>query len=79
MISLSVTGSTSQLDDLPQQNYQAHSHNGTLPMNEIPGSMGGGMIWEPTGDEDGEGEFEPFPIQEGVSEILRYNADQADI
>jgi len=53
------------LDDLPQQNYQAH-HNGTLPMGEIQGQMGGGMMWETTGDEDGEGEYEPFAIQDGV-------------
>jgi hypothetical protein len=65
MISLSVTGS-SHLDDLPQQNYQAH-HNGTLPMGEIQGQMNGGMMWETTGDEDGEGEYESFAIQDGVS------------
>jgi len=29
--------------------------------------MGGGMMWETTGDEDGEGEYEPFNIQDGVS------------
>jgi hypothetical protein len=67
MISLSVTGSTSHLDDLnSQQNYQTHPHNG-LQMGEIQGGMNGGMMWETTGDEDGEGEYEPFAIQDGVS------------
>jgi hypothetical protein len=70
MISLSVTGS-SHLDDLPQQNYQAH-HNGTLPMGEIQNQMGGGMMWETAGDEDGEGEYEPFAIQDGVSYYFFY-------
>ena len=68
MISLSVTGSTSHLDDLSsQQNYQTHPHNGTIPLGDMQAGMGGGMMWETTGDEDGEGEYEPFNIQDGVS------------
>jgi hypothetical protein len=68
MISLSVTGSTSHLEDLnQQQNYQPHAHNGTLPMADMQNGMSGSMMWETTGDEDGEGEYEPFGMNGVVS------------
>ena len=71
MVSLSLTGSTSHLEDLNQQAqpqiYQPHAHNGTMPMGEIQNGMSGSMIWETTGDEDGEGEYEPFGMNGGVS------------
>jgi hypothetical protein len=70
MVSLSLTASTSHLEDLNQQTqvvYQPHGHNGGMPMGEIQNGMGGSMIWETTGDEDGEGEYEPFGMNGGVS------------
>jgi hypothetical protein len=36
-------------------------------MGEIQNGMGGGMIWGTPGDEDGEGEYEHFSINDGVS------------
>jgi len=38
-----------------------------MPLGDMQAGMGGGMMWETTGDEDGEGEYEPFNIQDGVS------------
>lgn len=81
MVSLSLTGSTSHLEDLNQQAqpqiYQPHSHNGAMPMGDIQNGMSGSMIWETTGDEDGEGEYEPFGMNGGVSDAIRL-ANQAD-
>lgn len=46
-------------------------------MGEIQNGMSGSMIWETTGDEDGEGEYEPFGMNGGVSDAIRL-ANQAD-
>ena len=46
-------------------------------MGDIQNGMSGSMIWETTGDEDGEGEYEPFGMNGGVSDAIRL-ANQAD-
>lgn len=72
MISLSVTGSTSHLDELNSQNqggYQHHQpqHNGGMQIGDMQNGMGSGMMWETGGDEDGEGEFDGFNLGDTVS------------
>ena len=46
-------------------------------MGDIQNGMSGSMIWETTGDEDGEGEYEPFGMNGGVSSAIRL-ANRAD-
>lgn len=41
-----------------------------MQMGDLQGGMAGGMMWESTGDEDGEGEFDQFSLGDGVSPVL---------
>lgn len=76
MISLSVTGSTSHLDELNSQNqnqggYQHHQtqNNGGMQLGDMQNGMGSGMMWDTGNDEDGEGEFDGFTLGDAVSQL----------
>jgi hypothetical protein len=43
-----------------------------MQMGDMQGGMGGSMMWEPTGDEDGEGEFDQFSLGDVSPALLQY-------
>jgi hypothetical protein len=45
-----------------------------MQMADIQSGMNGGMMWEPTGEEDGEGEFDQFSLGDGVSRFTEVSA-----